>query len=79
MAAIDNHEALRQLETFIPFRVTLSFGDLEQRLTMIKLRGCITIGERTDSDKGQVVCYRRQLQSRWLTGYNRATIGINQF
>ena len=42
-------------ETFIPFRVTLSFGDLEQRLTMIKVRGTVSTigGAHTDSDKGR--------------------------
>ena len=42
-------------ETFIPFRVTLSFGDLEQRLTMMKVRGTVSTvgGAHTDSDKGR--------------------------
>ncbi len=44
-------------ETFIPFRVTLRFADLDQRLTMMRQRDAHTTitGSHTDDDKGRIL------------------------
>jgi len=43
------------LETFIPFRVSISFADLSQKLTLMRVRGTTSTvdGSHTDVDKGR--------------------------